>query len=175
MHSVYLSLACLLAPPLALLAKGAVNDILLREMFETLLANRLYDLVPVGQTIAAWLLRGASLERLKKEYYKMLDLFEDSPFYEWVAETVSEKNRLLLEEANQRVLEERQRVLTQFRETVVAVVRQRFPKLVRTSQKLVKRSQETERLQRLLIDLSIAQTVAEAEHYLLHFDDEETN
>lgn len=55
------------------------------------------------------------------------------------------------------------------------MVRNRFPKLVRATQKLVQWSQETEQLQRLLIDLSIVQTVAEAEHYLLHFDDEEAN
>jgi hypothetical protein len=165
--------------PLALLAKGEVNRIIVRDMLKELMVNKLYDLLPIGQTIAGWLLAGTSLEWLKKEYFKMFDLFKDSPVYEWMTESAREEAQHQVEEANQRTLEANQRTLEanqrtieKFRQTVLAIVAQRFPTLVRSAQKQVQLSQDTDRLQKLLIDLSLAQNVADAEHYLLHFDED---
>ncbi len=61
-----------------------------------------------------------------------------------------------------------------FRETIIAVVRQRFPILVRATQKQVQLAQDTKCLQRLLLNLTSTHNVTEAEHFLLHFDDEES-
>ena len=135
--------------PLALLAKGAIDDILVRKMFENLLANKLHDLIPVGQTVAAWLLKGASLERLKKEYYRMLELFEDSPFYEWVAEREAEKVRQQIEEFQHQTL-------SRFRETVVALVVHEFPDLAPLAQQQVALLKSQERLQQLILQVGTA-------------------
>ena len=133
--------------PLTLLAKGPIDDILITRRFEGLLANNLHDLIPVGQTIAAWLLKGVALERLKKEYYQMLEVFRDSPFFDWVAETVLE--------------EERQQVLKRFRDIIVAVVAHEFPALAPLAEQQVATINDQERLQHLILQVSTTHNLAE--------------
>ena len=145
--------------PLTLLAKGPIDDILVKSMFEGLLANKLHDLIPVGQTIAAWLLKGVALERLKKEYYQMLEVFRDSPFFEWVAETVSEEARQQVEEANRRTL-------TRFREIVVALVTHEFPDLTSLAKQQVAQVDDQDRLQQLILQVSTTHDFQEMVHLL---------
>lgn len=147
--------------PLALLAQGPIDDILITRMFEGLLVNKPHDLIPVGQTIAAWLLKGVALERLKKEYYQMLEVFRDSPFFDWVAETVTEEARQQVEEANQRTLEERKRSLTKFREVVIALVAQAFPQLSSLAEQQVARIEDLDRLQQLILQVSTTHDLVE--------------
>lgn len=150
--------------------------------------NKLYDLLPVGQTIASWLLQGTNLEWLKKEYRKMLDLFRDSPAYEWMTEDARaeglaqgleqglEQGRKEAEKARQEALkaqEAHQRALEAFQQTVVALVAERFPKLARLAQKQVRTVEEVERLQHLILRVSLTQDAAEIEELLLDLDEEE--
>lgn len=139
--------------PLALLTKGQVDRILVKEMFEELLAHKLYDLLPVGQTIAGWLLREVDLEWLRKEYHKMLDFFKDSPAYAWMTE-----------EALERGLE---RGREGFRQVIVTLVGERFPHLAPLAQKQVALVQDQDRLQQLVLRVSLSQDAAEIEHLLL--------
>lgn len=174
--------------PLALLTKGEISRILIRETFEELLANKLYDLLPVGQTIASWLLQGTNLEWLKKEYRKMLDLFRDSPAYEWMTEDAraeglaqgleqgrkeAEQAREEAEKARKETMEVHQRSLETFQQTVVALVAERFPKLARLAQKQVRAVEEVERLQQLILRVSLTQDAAEIEELLLDLDEVE--
>jgi hypothetical protein len=76
---------------LSLLTKGEVNRIIVKDMFQELLSNKLYDLLPVGQTIVSWLLGNTNLEWLQKEYYQMLDFFKDAPAYEWMTASAREE------------------------------------------------------------------------------------
>lgn len=152
--------------PLALLARGPVDDILIQRMFEGLLTNKLHDLIPVGQTIAAWLLKGAALERLKKEYYQMLEVFRDSPFFEWVAETVSEEARQQVEETNQRTL-------ARFREIVVTLVTHEFPDLARLAEQQVAKIDDQDRLQGLILQVSMTHELPGMVHILTNAPDVE--
>ena len=183
--------------PLTLLTQGKKNRIMVKELFQTLLDNRLQDVLPVAEILAALVLKDDDLEWLRREISMLTDLFKESPAYEWMTENIREEERAnaraeaqqQLEEEHQRAMEEhqrameerqrameeRQRAMMQFREAIVEVVMQRFPILAHAAQKQIQLSQDTSRLQRLLINLCIAQNVAEAEHYLLHFDDEATD
>lgn len=127
---------------------------------------------------AALTLKEDDLAWLKREVSMLTDIFKESPAYEWMTENVREeereKARKQIEEERQRAAEQQQRAVVRYREAIVEVVLQRFPALVRVAQKQMQLSQNTDRLQRLLIDLCIAQNVADAEHLLLYFGDEES-
>jgi len=151
--------------PLALLTKGEVNSIIIRDTFEELLANKLYDLLPIGQTIAAWLLRGTNLEWLKKEYSKMLDFFKDSPAYEWMTEDAREEGRQQLLTAQRQTLEE-------YRQILVALIAKPFPQLARLAEKQVSAIKDQKRLQQLILRVNMAQDAAEVEVLLLDLDEE---
>ncbi len=139
--------------PLALLIKGPVDHILVKETFEELIAHKLYDLLPVGHTIAGWLLKEADLEWLRKEYQKMLELFKDSPAYAWMTENARE--------------EEREAACERFRQVIVALVEGRFPQLVPLVQKQVTLVQDQDRLQQAILQVSRSQDASELEILLL--------
>jgi hypothetical protein len=160
------------------------------EMFTELIEQKLYTLLPIGHTIAGWLLRGDDLNWLSKEYAKMYDLFKDSPAIQWMEEsaikTVSERIRKEeREKAAQKVLEERAKVaeehkkmlatLATFRGTVVELVSQRFPKLKRLAKAQVRTLEQPELFQQLILRLSLARDLEEAQDILfaLHEDEDE--
>ena len=149
--------------PLALLTKGHVDRILVKEMFEVLLANKLYDLLPVGQTIAGWLLQGASMEWLQREYRKMLDFFKDSPAYQWMTEDAREEG----------LAQGLPQALDTFRQTAATLVTERFPKLARLARKQVRAVESLERLQHLILRVSLTQDALEIEELLLDLDEGE--
>jgi len=68
--------------PLSLLTQRRISRKIVTEMFESLLANNLNNLMAVGYTIATWVLKTTDLRWLEREYNKMLDFFRDSPAYE---------------------------------------------------------------------------------------------
>jgi len=144
--------------PLALLTKGEVNRIIVKDMFEELLANKRYDLLPAGQTIAAWILRGTNLEWLKKEYRKMLDIFKDSPAYEWMTEDAREEGLA--------------QGLAQGREeglhwAILSMIASRFPTVKRLAQNQLASVKYVAPLEKLVVNVSTAQTALEVNQYLL--------
>ncbi|MGH2507866.1 MAG: hypothetical protein ACRDHZ_10765 [Ktedonobacteraceae bacterium] len=174
--------------PLSLLAKGEVNRIIVRDMFEELRANKLNDLMLPGQIVAGWLLQGDDFEWLKKEYAKMASIFEDSPLIEWIKEDTlikaleqarEEVNRQVAEERQraleerQRALKERQRALEGFQQAVVAIVSGRYPKLARLAQKQVRQVENQEHLQQLIRRISVLNNAEDVEELLLDLDSEE--
>lgn len=96
----------------------------------------------------------------------MSDLFKDSPAYEWVAEEVREKVQA---EADQRALH----VLRAFQQTVVDLVAERFPKLERLAKKQVSAVEKPERLQSLILRVSITQDPGEMAKLLADLDEDE--
>jgi D-aminopeptidase len=165
--------------PLILLTKGTVDRILVKEMFQNLLENKLQDLCVAGEIFAAWFLQGDDLAWLKKELLMLTDLFKDSPAYHWMTDNAREEGLAQgLAQGLVKGREEERKVaheeaLEQFRQTILAIVAQRFPTLVRSAQRQIHFSQDMTHLQQLLINLSVvAQNTTDAEHYLLHFDDE---
>jgi predicted transposase YdaD len=154
--------------PLSLLTKGEVNRIIVKEMFDELLANKLNDLLPVGQTIATWVLGATDLAWLKREYHKMLDFFKDSPAYEWMTEDAREEER-------QRSLEERQQNLEILRQTIVMQIAARFPKLERLAKKQVRAINDIKAVQQTLLRYNLAKNADDVEALLLDIDEKDGN
>jgi hypothetical protein len=119
--------------------------------------HKLYDLLPIGQTIAGWLFQEIDLEWLKKEYYKMLDFFKDSPAYAWMTEEALERGRA----------EGFQQGIEGFRQVIVALVKERFPDLELLARRQVALTQNQEHLQQVILRVSLSQDGAEIERLLL--------
>lgn len=179
--------------PLIPLTKNGASRTMVERVFQGLLDNRLYTLLPTANVLAAQVLTGPDLAWLERNYRKMTDFFKDSPAIRWMTDDAREEGRKEMREQVERMREQaaaqaaqaaaqaaqaekmREQMLAHFRQAVVAVVAQRFPELVRSAQKQVQFSQDTHSLQQLIINLSIAKNTADAEHYLLRFDDKDEN
>jgi hypothetical protein len=146
--------------PLALLTKGGANRTIVTEMFESLLKHKLYDLLPVGQTLASLTLKEDDLDWLERTYTTMTDILKDSPAYQWMTRDAREEGCV---QGGEEVL----------RRTVIAVVSQRFPKRVGLTKRLVHPCHDTELMQKLIVNLSIAKNDAEAQGYLVSFGEED--
>jgi hypothetical protein len=141
------------ADPLALLTKGGANRIIVKDMFQELLSNQLQDLLPIGQTIAGWLLKGMDLEWLRKEYRNMLELFKDSLSYQWMVEDARAEERL--------------KALEAFRQTAVGLVEERYPELTDFARGQVQAMTDLERLQQAILRVSLSKDAVEAASALL--------
>jgi hypothetical protein len=165
-------------------------------MFSELLAQQLYKTLPIGYTVAGWLLRGDDLKWLHKEYKTMFEFFKDSPALQWMQEDalqmamqkVTPKVKQQVEqevrqEFQQKLLEERKKMLEEqkivekkilatLRQNVVELVSQRFPTLKRLAKTQVRGIQEPEPLQQAMLHLSLAHDSNEAQEVLLSLYEE---
>lgn len=150
------------------MCKNQVNRIIVKEMFDELLANKLNDLLPVGQTIATWVLGATDLAWLKREYHKMLDFFKDSPAYKWMTQDA-------VDEANEKIRQQLQRVLEKSRRNVVALVDERFPKLTRMAKVQVQATEDLETLQDAIFAVRATQDIAEVANILASLSGSDEN
>lgn len=157
--------------PLLPLTKGGASRTIVKRMYQGLLAHGLQDLMPVANSLAAQAFGEHDKLWLERMFAKMKkNILKDSWGYEFMtrearAEGIAE-GREIAEQARKEAVE-------RFQQAVLAVVDQRFPKLRRPAKNLVRGFQDMGRLQQLLIHLSTTKTPAEAEHYLMHFEDED--
>lgn len=165
--------------PLSLLTAGEMNRTIVKEMFEELLARKLYDLLPIGQTIATWVLGATDVAWLEREYNRMLDFFKDSPAYEWMTEDGRKEGLAQgLEQGfaqgrQEGIDQARQEAAEKFRQIIVMLVAKRFPKLERLAKKQVRATDDIELLQSAIIHISLAQDSTDVEIVLLDLDKEE--
>jgi hypothetical protein len=126
----------------------------------------------------------------------MFEVFEDSPAWKWMEESVRQRVReeelkraeqMTLEElkkAELEILAERQRVemeilaerkktLAMLRQTVVELVAQRFPTLVRLAKAQVRPLDQIERFIQVILRLSQAQNSDEAQEVLLYLHEDD--
>lgn len=168
--------------PLALLTKGGANRIIVKDMFQELLSNQLHDLLPIGQTIAGWLLKGMDLEWLRKEYRDMLELFKDSPAYQWMVEDAHaegfergieqglERGRGEVRKAQeqaQQAQKQAQQAREAFRQTIVALVEERYPEWTDLARRQVQAMTDLECLQQAILRVSLSKDSVEAASALL--------
>ena len=189
--------------PLALLTKGEVNRILVEEMFAELLEQKLYNVLPIGHTIAAWCLRDDDLSWLHKEYQKMFEIFKDSPALQWMEESVRQEEqrkadeRVLAEQkkaeqqlhaeqkkaeqqlhaeqkkAEQQLYAEQKKAMVTIQQMVVGLVSQRFPSLLRLAKTQVRLLKQPERFQDVILRISLARDVDEAQEVLFSLNEQE--
>ncbi len=148
--------------PLVLLTKGTVDRILVEEMIADLLERKLYRTLPIGQVIAAWFLRGDDLIWLQKEYKKMFDVFQDSPAFQWMEESIKEKLQKQTEQqlqAERQKAEQRLRVERQKTEQRLRLEQQKAERQLRAEQQKAERQLRAEQqkhlaaLQQMTIEL----------------------
>lgn len=170
--------------PLTLLTQGEKNRIMVQEMFQTLLDNRLQEVLPVAEILAGLVLKEEDQAWLKREVSMLTDLFKESPVYEWMTENIREEERekahKQMEEERQRAVEERQRAveerqhaLKNFQETVIVLVARDFPKLAKLAKKQVAKVKNMERLQQFILDVTMTRDAARAAELLADLDEGE--
>ena len=91
----------------------------------------------------------------------MNDWLKDSPAYHWMTDDALQEG---LERGHEEGLAEGQ--LKGYRSSALAIVTNRFPKLTRLAQTQLALIEDTELLQRLVVNFSIAQTASEIKQYL---------
>lgn len=162
--------------PLLPLTKGGASRTIVKRMYQELLAHGLQDLMPVANSLAAQAFGEHDKLWLERMFAKMKkNILKDSWGYEFMTREARAEGIAEGREMAERDLAEqaRKEAVERFQQAVLAVVDQRFPKLRRPAKNLVHGSQDMGRLQQLLIHLSTTKTPAEAEHYLMHFEDED--
>ncbi len=168
--------------PLTLLTKEGANRIIVGEMFESLLASGQQDLLPVGNLLAGLALGDSDLEWLKRKYNKMTDILKDSPAYRWMTDDAREEG---LEQGREQGLEQGRKQglelgrqqeyevsIKQLGEVLLEVVTGRFPRFVRLAKKQIRDAKDAERLQHVLIKVSLAHENDDIEPYLWELDEE---
>jgi hypothetical protein len=169
--------------PLTLLTKGGASRTIVDEVYQGLRQNRLQALFPVVNMLAEQVLGQNDSEWLERKYAQMKDILQDTWTYQTMQKMAREEARKETqeqiaqlqkeaEEARKEAEEVRRQTLEQ---AVLAMVSERFPKLVRSAQPLIKLAQNPNQLQQLLISLSATQNEADAGYRLLHFGDEDTS
>lgn len=105
----------------------------------------------------------------------MYDILQETPVYQVMTKAAREEG---LQEGLEKGLEKgvekgREDGLKAFRETIVDMMRKRFPKIVRLARKQVAFVDDLTVLGQLVVQLSVAQTAAEAKQLLLAVDEDE--
>ncbi|HEX7733949.1 MAG TPA: hypothetical protein VF458_03775 [Ktedonobacteraceae bacterium] len=168
--------------PLALLTQGPVDRIIVKDMFADLLNNKLYNILPIGNSVASWFLRGNDLSWLNEEYQRMYEIFKDAPATKWIQEdgraderriAAEERKKLIadFQETEEKYREELKNVIADFRGTVVSMVSQQYPKLKRLAQNQVRLLEDVGRIRQLIVDLNATRNSDEAQDVLLSVTD----
>ena len=105
----------------------------------------------------------------------MYELFEDSPAIQWIEESGRQKERKIAEqrvlEERRKAEEERKKMVATLRQAVVELVAQRFPTLKRLAKAQVRLLDQAERFPQVLLRLSLAHDLDEAQEVLLSLDE----
>ncbi len=157
--------------PLTLLTKRGASRTIVEEIFANLLEHRLTNLLPVSNLLAGLVLEEADREWLHRRYQHMTDILKDSPAYRWMTDDAREAG---LEEGIKRGRKaEREELLKELRVTVLTIVAGRYPKYLRLAKKLVRDATDVERLQSLIIRLSLSQETDTIEQFLWDLEQED--
>jgi len=101
----------------------------------------------------------------------MYDILQETPVYKFMTKEAREEG---LQEGLEKGRQEgRQEACEALRQVIVDIVRKRFPKIVRLARKQVAVVDDPVRLRKLVVDISVAQSVEEVTQLLLAIDEEE--
>jgi len=164
--------------PLLPLAKGRASRRMAETMFSRMQSAKRSELIPIGTLLASLafgLENTVEQNWLTRKVREMYDLLQETPVYQFMTKEAREEG---LQEGLEKGLQEgREKGLQEgreaFRQAIVDIVRKRFPKLVRVAKKQVAVVDDPALLRQLVVDISVAQTAAEAKHSLLAVDEEE--
>jgi hypothetical protein len=159
--------------PLLPLTKGGNNPQVVEEMARELTAKGRSDLLELGLFCAGLVLKDAIDKHwLRERFRNMQSIIEDSWLYQEVIEKGLEKGlQQGLEKGLQQGLEKglqqgRQQAL---REATISILKKRFPELEQFAGEVIEKINDADRLQMLIVELSIAPSQERAKELLLSF------
>src|SRR6266566_1685304 len=141
-----------LLPLLPLTQDGARREVV-EEMITGLVSAEKTESLWIGYALASKVMQD-DLKWLKRRFAMLEDILRDTPVYQEV-----------LAEGMEKGLE--QGLETQ-RQTLLDIVQERFPAIARLAKQQADTIEDPEMLRRLIVKLSIVQTLKEAEQYLLN-------
>jgi hypothetical protein len=179
--------------PLILLTKEPVDRIIVTQILTDFMELHLHDLLPLSHAAASWQLTDNDQNWLHQEYQKMLELFRDTPAYQWMkadatkeatAHLTAEVTARMIEEVTARVakevrreeqarLKEQTRLAEQEQYKMSLVMRQAVTELARLARVVARTLTRPESFQHALVCLSQARDATEAQEALLAVSDEE--
>jgi len=148
-------------------------------MFTDLDAAGKPDLAVIGYSLASFAFRrenNTGLDSLVRRFREMHDILRESPIYQEILREGREEGRERgREEGREQGREEglQKGQLEALSQAVVDIVQERFPKLVRLTKKQVAVVKDAALLRHLIVKVSMAQDMEEAQLHLLAVDDDE--
>lgn len=147
------------------LTKDGARHEVIEDMIDGLVAAEQTESLWIGYALAAKVMRH-DLSWLRRRFAVFSDFLRDSPVYQEVLEEGVEKGlEKGLEQGLQKGLQAGE--LRAQRQTLREVINERFPELGYLAREQVEATDDAELLRRITVKISIAQTPAEAEQFLL--------
>jgi hypothetical protein len=147
--------------PLLILTKGGATYDVVEEVIAELEAAEKPELLPITELLASLVFKNEADQKWIERTFAMLkDPLRDTPAYQ----------RFLKEGRELGREEERQQTLERQRQTLLEIVQVRFPKLLHLTKGLATITADPEVLERLIVKMGTAQTLEEAQAYLVDVD-----
>jgi predicted transposase YdaD len=126
-----------------------------------LIASKQLALLPLGEIIAGLVWKDKSeQEWLRRRFAMYEDILEDSWVYQEILHKGMDKG---LEQGIQR---EREQEARRLRQALYTIIRKRFPDLMQTAHDQAELATQPETLQELIVNISLAQHIQEAQQAL---------
>jgi hypothetical protein len=146
--------------PLLILAKGGATYEVVEEVIAELEAAEKPELLPITELLASLVFKNeADQVWIERTLAMLKDPLRDTPTYQ-----------RFLKEGREL---ERQQSLERQRQTLLEIVQVRFPKLLHLTKGLATITSDPDVLERLIVKMGTAQTLKEAQEYLMDVDGSE--
>jgi predicted transposase YdaD len=138
-------------------------------MIQELIASKQLALLPLGEIIAGLVWKDKSeQEWLRRRFAMYEDILEDSWVYQEILHKGMDKG---LEQGMGKGLEqgiqrEREQEARRLRQALYTIIRKRFPDLMQTAHDQAELATQPETLQELIVNISLAQHIQEAQQAL---------
>jgi hypothetical protein len=143
-----------------ILTKGGATYEVVEEVIADLEAADKPELLPITELLASLVFKNeADQEWIERTFAMLKDPLRDTPAYQ-----------RFLKEGREL---ERQQNLERQRQTLLEIVQVRFPKLLHLTKGLAAITNDPEVLERLIVKMGTAQTLKEAQEYLIDVDGSE--
>jgi predicted transposase YdaD len=143
--------------PLLILTKDGATYKVVEEVIAELVIAEKQELLPITELLASLVFKNeADQEWIERTFAMLKDPLRDTPAYQ-----------RFLKEGREL---ERQQSLERQRQTLLEIVQVRFPKLLHLTQGLAAITSDPEVLERLIVKMGTAQTLEEAQAYLVDVD-----
>jgi hypothetical protein len=150
--------------PLLILTKEGAKHEVVEEVITKLEAAEKLELLPITELLASLVFKSdIDQEWIERTFAMLKDPLRDTPAYQRFLKEGRELER-------QQNLEQRRQTL---RQMLLEIVQGRFPKLLHLTKGLAAITNDPEVLEHLIVKMGTAQTLEEAQEYLINVDGNE--